>query len=75
MSEGERVSGTQHESRAKHAKWKFDAFGDVLCWFPDAAARLKRRSPVEDDGAKVSRSAYASQSPRERSETARVPGN
>jgi hypothetical protein len=26
-----------------------DAFGDFLCWVPDAAQRLKRRSPVEDD--------------------------
>jgi hypothetical protein len=30
------------------------AFGDFLCWVPDAAARLKGRSPVEDDGLKVS---------------------
>jgi hypothetical protein len=27
-----------------------DAFGGFLCWVPDAAARQKRRSPVEDDG-------------------------
>jgi hypothetical protein len=33
---------------------EIDAFGDFLCWFPDATARLKRRSPVEDDGLKVS---------------------
>jgi hypothetical protein len=31
-----------------------DASGDFFCWVPDAAARLKGRSPVEDDGLKVS---------------------
>ena len=33
---------------------EIDAFGGFLCWIPDAAARLKRRSPIEDDEWNVS---------------------
>ena len=46
-----------------------DAFGDILCWVPDAATRQKRRSPVEDDEFMVSL-ARVSQKP---TRSARVP--
>ena len=37
-----------------HIDMHIDAFGGFLCWVPDAAARLKRRSAVEDDAWNVS---------------------